>query len=210
MVKCSQCGFLNKSGTQYCINCGAALEITQEHLNAEKANQTTATKNYIGIFLVILGSCTLFVGLLTYATNMGAITQSITAQVASPCIIIGHILLVIGFVVLSVKPEGWRKTKRMVKYPQFKNIKSTASLETTHRDDMKVKKGKYANVILHLAHCLLIILGFSTLLGGLVTHFIGVGNIAQIQYAQLAFPYIRSGIMFLVIESFVILYKWRK
>jgi len=106
MAKCPQCGYSNKEGNRYCVNCGGILEITQEYLKSEKAKRTTATKNYVAYFFIFFGFCTLFGGLITYATSVGTIIQSITAQVAAPYIIIGFILMAIGFGVLLIKTEA--------------------------------------------------------------------------------------------------------
>jgi uncharacterized membrane protein YvbJ len=105
MPVCKKCGYQNREDNEYCVNCGSVLELTEEHMKAETAKKTTATKNYIAYFLIIMGFCTLFGGLMTYATSMGTIIQSITAQVATPYIVIGFLVMIIGFGILLIKTE---------------------------------------------------------------------------------------------------------
>jgi uncharacterized membrane protein YvbJ len=105
MPICKECGHENKEGNKYCVNCGSILELTEEYIKTEKAKKKTATKNYIAYFLILMGFCTLFGGLMTYATSVGTIIQSITAQVATPYIIIGFLLMIIGFGILLIKTE---------------------------------------------------------------------------------------------------------
>lgn len=106
MPTCKKCGYQNKEGNKYCVNCGSILELTEEYIRKEKAKEKTVMKNYIAYFLIIMGFCTLFGGLMTYATSVGTIIQDITAQVATPYIIIGLISLLIGFAVYSIKTES--------------------------------------------------------------------------------------------------------
>jgi cytochrome c biogenesis protein CcdA len=103
--KCPTCGYQNKEGNRYCANCGSILELTEEYIKTEAAKKKTATKNYIAYFLIFLGFSTLFGGLMTYATSMGTIIQNITAQVATPYIAIGFLLMAIGFGILLIKTE---------------------------------------------------------------------------------------------------------
>jgi len=105
MPKCPACGYQNKEGNRYCVNCGSILELTEEYINAEKTKHRTAIKNYFAYFFIIMGFCTLFGGLMTYATSMGTIIQGITAQVATPYIIIGFLLMAIGFGIFLIKTE---------------------------------------------------------------------------------------------------------
>jgi uncharacterized membrane protein YvbJ len=103
MAKCPQCGYSNREGNRHCVNCGSVLEITEEYVKSEKVKQTTATKNYFAYFFIIMGFCTLFGGIITYATSVGTIIQSMTAQIATPYIVIGFVLMAIGFGVLMIK-----------------------------------------------------------------------------------------------------------
>jgi len=105
MPKCPACGYQNKEGNRYCVNCGSILELTEEYIRTETAKKKTATKNYIAYFLIFLGFSTLFGGLITYATSLGTLIQGITAQVATPYIIIGFLLMAIGFGIFLIKTE---------------------------------------------------------------------------------------------------------
>jgi len=100
MPKCSKCGYQNKEGNNYCVNCGSILEITEEYIKAETAKKKTLTKNYIGYFFIFMGLSTFFGGCMTYATSVGTIIQGLTARVAIPYIIIGFIFLILGFGIL--------------------------------------------------------------------------------------------------------------
>jgi RNA polymerase subunit RPABC4/transcription elongation factor Spt4 len=106
MAKCPQCGYLNREGNRHCVNCGSVLELTEEYVKSEKAKQTTATKNYFAYFFIFMGFCTLFGGLMTYATSVGTIIQGMTAQVATPYILIGCVLMAIGVGILMIKTEA--------------------------------------------------------------------------------------------------------
>ena len=105
MPTCNKCGHNNKEGNKYCVNCGSILVLTEADIRKEKVRQTTAIKTWVAYFFILLGFCTLFGGLMTYATSLGTIIQDVTAQVATPYIVIGFVLMVIGFGVLLIKME---------------------------------------------------------------------------------------------------------
>ena len=106
MAKCSQCGYENKERNSYCVNCGSVLELGQEYLKSEDAKQRTATRTWVAYFFILSGFGSVFGGLVTYATSVGTIIQGISAQVALPYILIGFVLIVIGFGVLTLKTEA--------------------------------------------------------------------------------------------------------
>lgn len=103
MPVCNKCGYHNKEGNNYCVNCGSILEITEDYIKSEKAKERTVIKNYVAYFLIISGLCTFFGGLMTYATSIGTIIQGISAAVAAPYIVIGFLLMIIGFGILLIK-----------------------------------------------------------------------------------------------------------
>lgn len=105
MLICKKCGYHNKEGNNYCVNCGSILEITEEYIKSEKAKERTAIKNFIAYFLIFLGLCTFFGGLMTYAISISILTiiQDMYAAVATPYILIGLLLMIIGFGVLLIK-----------------------------------------------------------------------------------------------------------
>ena len=105
MPVCKKCGYQNKEGNKYCVNCGSILELTEESIRKERATEKTAMKNYIAYFLIFLGFCTFFGGLMTYATSIGTIIQDMSAAIATPYIVIGFILMIIGFGILLIKTE---------------------------------------------------------------------------------------------------------
>jgi len=103
MPTCKKCGHQNREGTKYCVNCGNVLELTEAYIRKEKAKERTAVKNWVAYFLIFMGFCTLFGGLMTYATSVGTIIEDVTAQVATPYIIIGFVLMLIGFATFLIK-----------------------------------------------------------------------------------------------------------
>jgi len=105
MPVCKKCGYQNKEGNNYCVNCGSMLELKEEYIRKEKAKEKTVMKNYIAYFLIFMGFCTLFGGLMTYATSVGTIIQDISAHVATPYIVIGFVLMLIGFAIFLIKTE---------------------------------------------------------------------------------------------------------
>jgi len=105
MPVCKKCGYNNKEGNKYCVNCGAELELTEEYVKAEMAKKQTATKNYIAYFLIFLGFSMFFGGFMTYVTSIGTIIQDMSAAVATPYIVFGIILMIIGFIILLIKTE---------------------------------------------------------------------------------------------------------
>jgi|CryGeyStandDraft_6_1057127.scaffolds.fasta_scaffold00453_11 uncharacterized membrane protein YvbJ len=105
MATCKKCGYQNKEGNKYCINCGAVIELTDEEIKKEKAKQTTSLKNWVAYFLIFMGFSTFFGGLITYATSVGTIIQDISAHVATPYIVIGFVLMLIGFAIFLIKTE---------------------------------------------------------------------------------------------------------
>jgi len=105
MPVCKTCGYHNKEGNKYCINCGSILELTEIDIKRERARQTTATKKWIAYFLIFMGFSTFFGGLTTYLSSVGTIIQSMTVQIATPYIVIGLILMIIGFGILLIKAE---------------------------------------------------------------------------------------------------------
>jgi uncharacterized membrane protein YvbJ len=105
MPTCKKCGYQNKDGNKYCVNCGSILELTDEYIRKEKATEKTVIKNYIAYFLIFSGFCTLFGGFMTYATSIGTIIQDMSAAVATPYIVIGLILVIVGFGILLIKTE---------------------------------------------------------------------------------------------------------
>jgi uncharacterized membrane protein YvbJ len=105
MPECRECGYQNKEGNKYCVNCGGTLESKEALTKKEMSRQATSTRNYIAYFFIFMGFCTLFGGLMTYATSVGTIIQSMSAQVSTPFILVGFVLMAIGFGVLMVKTE---------------------------------------------------------------------------------------------------------
>ena len=105
MPVCKKCGYKNKEGNKYCVNCGSVLELTEEYVKAEKAKKRTAIKNYIAYFLIFLGFSTFFGGFMTYVTSIGTIIQDMSAAVATPYIVFGLMVMIVGFGTLLIKTE---------------------------------------------------------------------------------------------------------
>jgi len=105
MPVCGKCGHQNKKGNTYCVNCGGIIELSEAAIREKKAKETTATKNWIAYFLIFMGFCTMFGGLMTYITSVGTIIQSMTFSVAMPYIIVGFVLMIVGFGIYSLKTE---------------------------------------------------------------------------------------------------------
>ena len=86
--------------------CGTMLEISEEYIKKEKAKNTTAIKNYIAYFFIIMGVCTIFGGAFTYLTSMGTIISDISARVAMPYIIFGGLFSLLGLVILMIRTDS--------------------------------------------------------------------------------------------------------
>jgi len=105
MPLCKKCGYQNKEGNNYCVNCGAVIELTDEEIKKEKAKQITYTKNFFAYFLIFLGFSTFFGGLMTYATSAGTIVQDMATHVATPYVVVGLFLMLFGFIISLIKTE---------------------------------------------------------------------------------------------------------
>jgi len=105
MPICEKCGFNNKEGNKYCVNCGSILELTETEIRAQKAKEKIAAKNWLAYFLIFMGFSSMFGGFFTYITSLGTIIQSMTLSVAMPYILVGFVLLVIGLGIYSFKIE---------------------------------------------------------------------------------------------------------
>jgi hypothetical protein len=63
------------------------------------------TKNWIAYSLMFMGFCMVFGGIVTFLTTFGTLAQSITTQVTANYVLIGFVLMFIGFAILLVKTE---------------------------------------------------------------------------------------------------------
>lgn len=67
--------------------------------------QKSVVKNWIAYFLILMGFCTMFGGFMTYVTSAGTIIEGLWFSIAMRYIIVGFLLLIIGFGVYSLKTE---------------------------------------------------------------------------------------------------------
>jgi len=100
MPICKKCGYENKEGNNYCVNCGAIIELTETEAKRLKEKERKTTYMWAVYFLIFFGMSTLFGGLWTYLTSIGTIIESISFSVSFPYILFGLILLLIGLAVL--------------------------------------------------------------------------------------------------------------
>ena len=105
MPTCGKCGYQNKEDNHYCVNCGSILKLTKTEIRAKKAREKIVAKNWIAYFLIFMGFCTMFGGLMTYITSVGTIIQSMTLSVAMPYILVGFFLLIVGIGIYYYKIE---------------------------------------------------------------------------------------------------------
>ena len=111
MRKCPECGFENREQNKFCTHCGNVLKISDEYIRKEEAKSKTATKNFFVFFFIGLGGCILFGGALTYLTSRGTIIADISAQVATPYIVVGFLLMAIGFGIYLIRTEAQSVTR---------------------------------------------------------------------------------------------------
>ena len=101
MPICEKCGYENREESQYCVNCGSPLQLTEEEKQRIRTRERALGSRWAAYFFIFFGFSMLFGGLMTWLTSVGTIIESITASTSVPFIVIGLILMLVGFLIYS-------------------------------------------------------------------------------------------------------------